>query len=160
LVKKRGGLLNLLSKVYANHRWDKERLLQVQKKASQWRLYKTIKEILPVNVEVLEEFVHSNRFADSGMPMTFDIYVPSLKLAFEYQGYHHFHTHNVFGDPRNHQRRDNEKQHNCTKLGISLVEVPYWWQRDKESLLELLHKHRPDVVLRNSSFLQDQMYGT
>jgi len=78
--------------------------------------------------------------------MVIDVYVPSLKLAFEYQGIHHFHGHSLFGDTESHKRRDNDKRQECNSLGITLIEVPYWWQRDKDSILKVLHEVRPDIV--------------
>jgi len=26
------------------------------------------------------------------------------------------------------------------------LEVPYWWQRDKESVVAIIHRARPDIV--------------
>lgn len=37
--------------------------------------------------EILEEYVHPTlRFSESGVQMTFDAYIPSMNMAFEYQG--------------------------------------------------------------------------
>jgi len=26
------------------------------------------------------------------------------------------------------------------------VEIPYWWQHDKESIMGILHNHRPEAI--------------
>jgi len=53
----------------------------------------------------------------------------------------------VFGDGKSHQLRDDEKSRVCKSLGITLVEVPYWWRHDKESIMAILQKCRPDIAL-------------
>jgi len=69
-----------------------------------------------------------------------------LNLAFEYQGYHHFQSQNAFGDLGLIQNRDEEKRRACKSQGITLVEVPYWWQSgDVESLRAMLYQQRPDI---------------
>jgi len=94
------------------------------------------------NVEVIEEFVHPHlEFSDTGQPMVFDVYIPALKLAFEYHGYHHFHEH-------------------CKILGVTLVQVPYWWQRDKESITSALHNFKPDLRPDESQVVGDDPNGS
>lgn len=52
-----------------------------------------------------------------------DIYVPSLKLAFELNGITHYKA--IFGEDRflGEQKSDQEKRDKCKALGIELVEV-------------------------------------
>jgi len=111
-------------------------------------LIKIVREILPPSIEVFEEFVHTDlEFIISGRAMIFDIYVPSLKLAFEYQGSHHYCSQTMFGEINSYHFRDGEKRQACKSLDITLIEVPYWWQCDKESILAMLHRSRSDFVL-------------
>jgi len=131
-VKKRGGLPNLLKELYPNHNWQEEKFLSMQKKSSQWWLYKSLHEIFPPGSEILEEFhLPSMSFVQTGYLMTFDIYVPQLKIVFEYHGYHHYHDHYMFGDIRSQNERDKQKRAACICHNINYLEVPYWWQRDK-----------------------------
>jgi len=65
-VKERGGLLQLLSEVYSDHKWKGQRLVYKRKKSSQWRLLKIIKELLPSTTEVIEDFCHSTLHFSSG----------------------------------------------------------------------------------------------
>ena len=40
------------------------------------------------------------------------------------------------------QQRDQEKRKACEKAGITLIEIPYWWDDSIETLAETLKKHR------------------
>jgi hypothetical protein len=42
--------------------------------------------------------------------------------------------------------RDEEKRSLCDQYGITLIEVPYWWNGKQDSLLATIYNHRPDVV--------------
>jgi len=146
-VRQRGGLMNILSEAYPNHQWDPERFQQRSRKSSQWQMYKIIKELLPSNIEVFEEFICTDLAGDSGLGIiTLDVYIPALKLAFEYQGHQHYHDHSLYGPFMVVQQRDDSKRGACKSLGITIIEVPYWWQRDKETIIAELRKHRPDIV--------------
>jgi len=118
-----------------------------QRKSSQWKLYKVIKQILPLDVEIIEDYVHPFlKFPHSGRPITFDIYAPSLKLVFEYNGCQHYHAHIMFGDGFYNKKRDDEKNNACKSTGITFIEIPYWWKSDKESIVVALHTNRPDLL--------------
>jgi len=54
-VKIRGGLLNLLSKTFPQHNWNKDKFLG-QKKSSQWNLYKVVQQIFPPSIDIIEEY--------------------------------------------------------------------------------------------------------
>ena len=61
--------------------------------------------------------------------MQLDIFIPKLKLAFEYHGEQHYLFHYLYGDPAKQQARDAEKKEKCLQAGITVIEVPYWWDR-------------------------------
>lgn len=42
--------------------------------------------------------------------------------------------------------RDAEKREACKKFGITLIEVPYWWDYKKESIVELVRQTRADLI--------------
>jgi len=144
--KRRGGVLNILSKLYAHHSWDKSKFSSKQKRSSQWWLYKTIKEILPSHIEVIEEYVHPVLRLKTGCQIIFDAFVPSFNLVFEYNGLQHYNDNFMFGEVKSFRQRDIERNLLCSVADITYVEVPYWWQRDKESIAAVLHKYRPDIA--------------
>jgi hypothetical protein len=87
----------------------------------------------------------------SGEPIQLDIFVPSLKLAIEYQGEQHYQSDHIYNESAVVQSRDKFKREACNALGITLVEIPYWWDQSKPSLAATIHKHRPDIPLNIES---------
>jgi hypothetical protein len=77
--------------------------------------------------------------------MQLDIYIPSLSLAFEYHGKHHFEDVFYFGQYNQYKTRDEEKVAACKASGITLIVVPYWWDKTRQSLAATLYKVRPDI---------------
>jgi len=144
-VEKRGGLMKVLSQVYANHQWDKQKFRK-QKKSSQWKLFKIIKDIIPSHLEVIEEFIVPFAHPIYLACLKFDVFVPALGLAFEYQGHHHYNDHYLFGPMDSYKERDLEKRNFCQSLGIALFEVPFWCKLDKRTIQDMLFKCRPDVI--------------
>jgi hypothetical protein len=97
--------------------------------------------------DVKLDFIHREiKFSRSHTPMQLDIYIPSLSLAFEYQGEQHYFTHYLFGSPDIQQQRDVEKQQTCKAAGITLVHIPYWWDKEKSSLVATIRHHRSDLL--------------
>lgn len=78
--------------------------------------------------------------------MELDIFVPSLSLGFEYQGEHHYSWTTLFGDPSEFMNKDNLKRDACKAAGITLIEIPYWWDYDKSSIIATIHQERPDII--------------
>lgn len=68
-------------------------------------------------------------------------------LAFEYQGEHHYENLSYFTTPTSKvQEFDNLKLSKCIELGITLVQVPFWWDLRKNSLVKLTRSQRPDLL--------------
>lgn len=67
--------------------------------------------------------------------------MPAKSLALEYQGEQHFRDHYIYGSVIEQQKRDKEKREACSQVefqinpsknikeNISLIEIPYWWDR-------------------------------
>jgi hypothetical protein len=47
--------------------------------------------------------------------------------------------------------KDEEKRATCERQGITLIEIPHWWDRSREGLLAAIKKARPDAVVDPSS---------
>jgi len=82
----------------------------------------------------------------TGHLMIFDIYVSSWNIVIEYHGIQHYHDHYMFGDVSSIKERDDMKRVCCICHNMTYLEVPYWWQRDKESIIGIIHQVRPDIV--------------
>eukprot|EP01027_Heterolobosea_sp_BB2_P026356 GEZU01040587.1.p1 GENE.GEZU01040587.1~~GEZU01040587.1.p1 ORF type:complete len:509 (-),score=114.87 GEZU01040587.1:129-1430(-) len=148
-----GGLCAVLKKLYPEHHWDEERFARAKgKKASQRWLRVSAQRLFP-DEEIFEDYVHPalSAFQGSNTSMTLDICIPSLRLALEYQGQQHYRELHVFGgasmssSTKTQSQRDHEKQSACKDAGITLITVPYWWDRSIESLAAAIYSARPDL---------------
>lgn len=82
--------------------------------------------------------------------MSYDVYIPDIKVAIEYQGKQHFEPVALFGGEENYKKqleRDLLKQKISEKEGVALVYIFYW---DKLSP-ELIKKRISDAInIRNT----------
>jgi hypothetical protein len=97
-------------------------------------------------LDVREDFVHEELVFQSGVKMQLDVFLPRELLAFEYQGEQHFYDVFSMGSKWNYEQRDVEKREACKMNGITLIEIPYWWDKKRESLEATIHSKRPDLV--------------
>jgi hypothetical protein len=95
---------------------------------SQKFLYRMVRSIFPRDSEILENYPGS--FLSMGKDITLDIYIPSLNLAFEYQGEQHYMETRLFGCPMNQKYRDYKKMMLCNIFQTTLIQVPYNWDHD------------------------------
>ena len=83
----------------------------------------------------------------SGRPLELDYFYPELKIAVEYQGQQHYKTKTIFQQSsiEEDKYRDIQKIVMCKAKGITLIEVPYWWDRKYPSLFATVYNQRPDL---------------
>mmetsp|Transcript_9533 Transcript_9533/g.13130 ORF Transcript_9533/g.13130 Transcript_9533/m.13130 type:complete len:363 (+) Transcript_9533:2-1090(+) len=136
VIQRHGGLFRALSLMYPNHPWNPLKF-RTSKKAQRWLLV-TLSKIFP-NEEILEDFLHPEM--SSKRPLQLDAFLPSRSLAFEYQGQQHFQDIHVFQSKRAYRERDQEKRIQCAKHNITLIEVPYWWDRTQKGLERIIQEH-------------------
>jgi len=146
LIEQNGGLMQTLTKYYPDFPWDREKPQRPQNSRKvQQILYRYVEELFPKR-ELFSDYIHPHlRYTDSDKHIEFDVFVPSLMLAFEYQGEQHYHFHYLYGSPMMQKERDEDKRSICTKNGITLIEIPYWWDQTKNSLLATIFEARPDL---------------
>jgi hypothetical protein len=111
-------------------------------KKNQTRLFEIVRSIF-VHEEVLFDFRHPELiFSDSGARMELDIWLPRLKLAFEYQGEQHFPDFysGLFSDP-DLPKRDEEKRKACLELGVKLIEIDYRWDKSRGLVEQILDEN-------------------
>jgi hypothetical protein len=75
------------------------------------------------------------------------IFIPELSLAFEYNGESHYTSIPMYLDLSVRQQKDQQKKIISREVGITLIEVPFWWQRNEASLIATLRSIRPDIPL-------------
>jgi len=145
-IEKNGGLPKLLPKYFPDYDWDVKLLTKTIKKTAQHTLHDLLLQLFP-NTLLLSDYHHPDLlYTSTQRRMELDIYLPSLSLAFEYQGQQHFHTNSFFGDVTPKIVKDKEKMQKCKKLGITLVEVPYWWGESREEIVDMIGRVRGDLV--------------
>jgi len=143
-----GSLQRALKSIYPDMTWDKtpDANLSWKRKKSEGNLFRVMQGLFPKNSDVHSNYVHpSFTFSESKKAMTFDIFIPSLKLALEHQGEHHYRN-TKFAESTPQQAKDAEKKQICEKYGVTFLEIPYWWNGTKASLAATIHKVRPDLI--------------
>ena len=64
--------------------------------------------------------------------MQLDVFVSEHLLAFEYNGEQHYNNTYNIGAQWIYGARDDEKKRACKEEGITLIEVPYWWDLQRK----------------------------
>ncbi|KAF2072033.1 hypothetical protein CYY_006644 [Polysphondylium violaceum] len=155
LIKKNGGLVKCLQEHYPHHQWDAEKFTLPGKKSSQ-RLLKLYLQRLFPSTEIHEDYRHESlKFeALSNFPFHLDFFLPAFSLAFEYQGKQHYQDTAAFGQTLIYQTRDKEKRQICAKNNIQIIEIPYWWNNQIDSLIGTILLECPQ--LSNSIHIQEK----
>jgi hypothetical protein len=109
-------------------------------------LYKIVQELFADQIVIQNHRHQDIVFHQSLRHGQLDTFVPFLMIALEYQGEQHFWQTTQAIDTQDTQKRDSEKRKICRSLGISLIEVPYWWNGSKDQLAATIQKYRPDLL--------------
>eukprot|EP01114_Cavostelium_apophysatum_P022496 TRINITY_DN815_c0_g2_i1.p1 TRINITY_DN815_c0_g2~~TRINITY_DN815_c0_g2_i1.p1 ORF type:complete len:558 (+),score=47.03 TRINITY_DN815_c0_g2_i1:36-1709(+) len=71
--------------------------------------------------------------------MEFDIWIEEFKMGIEYQGEHHYYQlWERCQDSSIRMFRDEEKIQACSEMGITLVQIPFWWDGSQKQLLSTI----------------------
>lgn len=100
-----------------------------------------------LNMHDIETFCNFRFVGPEGRSVELDLYIPSLTLAVEYNGKMHFDSKFYQGSLADRQHRDSKKKELCKALGLTLIDVPYWWHNSATSLLSSIRNLRPDFAL-------------
>jgi hypothetical protein len=123
-------LIELLQRHYPQHYWNPKSFITTRDK-TQHKLLRIVKELFKSYEIRSNEKIPDIKFPSSQTCITLDIYVPHFNLAFEYQGEHHYYFNKLYGYTNRQQERDEVKRQLCYAAGITLIEVPHWWNFDK-----------------------------
>jgi len=141
--RSQGGLADVLSKRYPNTTWDADAFFKRgYRRATQRWLSAILVDLFPEEI-MLTDYYH--RAGETATGFELDIFFPQLHLAFEYQGVQHYEQLPVYGTLGERVARDADKSAQCKAQGISLIEVPFWWNKKRPELLAALLAQRPDL---------------
>eukprot|EP01114_Cavostelium_apophysatum_P024809 TRINITY_DN9863_c0_g1_i2.p1 TRINITY_DN9863_c0_g1~~TRINITY_DN9863_c0_g1_i2.p1 ORF type:complete len:208 (-),score=38.57 TRINITY_DN9863_c0_g1_i2:86-658(-) len=111
MLDKHGGLMALLAKIYPDHDFNTTNKRQYVGSKTQQQLFKIVQDFFPSTSDIHINYFSDLRFADSKKSIQFDVFVPSLSLAIEYQGKQHFHSEYHLSEKEQSElraRRDNK----------------------------------------------------
>ncbi len=171
----KGSFVRTLQALYPNYNWNLQKFAGLHHKwrqktpmsKVQYLLFQHVKQMFP---EFLTESNYKFSFDSNGSceldvslclfySLTFLIFIPNLALAFEYNGEHHYRSVSMYPTLQDCillnrfevlekvQQNDQVKRQICDNNGITLLVIPYWWDKTKESLAQTLHAVRPDISL-------------
>ena len=135
-----GSMFKLLSVVYPEHEWlplkFSHRDTQTMAEKEDFKNYLNIlKECIKLffteenkDIVLLEEYRHPDI-----SNLELDFFLPQYNIAFRMKE-------NLHSAPSNKQ---NEA---CREKGITLIEVPYWWDKQIDSLAATVYNTRPDLM--------------
>jgi hypothetical protein len=137
---------------------------------SQELLYNIVKTVIP-NIPVYSNYrlpLEDRKITKESLPsyefdvsysvlyisqkLTSKVFIPHLSLAFEYQGETHYFSSHIFGKASNRQRADQIKRNFAKQMGITLISIPFWWDKSPNSLASTIRHYRPEIDI-NEVFL-------
>jgi hypothetical protein len=95
------------------HQRDKKAPKKVLRSKRQQLIYRYVKKLFPSHEVQVDYKDNDMRFSKSTLNIRLDLYIPSLSLAFESLGSHHFASLPMFGKPLQFEalvKRDQEKR--------------------------------------------------
>ena len=147
---KRTGLKNILKRVYPEVPWKEQLFSTRLKRSSQRWLFVQVQELFG-NEEIVEDYYLSTGKDEitqhHKVAIQFDIFLPRIKVAFEYQGAHHYSENPQFGGFLElYQQRDKEKIEIAKRENIKLLLIPYWWDGEINSLKTFIKTQEPNLL--------------
>ena len=128
------GGISALQKIYPDHNWNNNLLTQRSKKSAQRWLLVCVSKLFPT-FYLIEEYNNPLLYYNTSKWLNLDLFIPSLNLAFEYQGEQHYHDKpDGFSNLELYNERDTLKYNYCSSHSISLHLIPYWWDKSLPSL--------------------------
>ena len=131
-------LYRALKTIYSSVKWSKTKFFQRSKKSSQRLLFSFTQKIFP-NILVIEDYYHPKLTNKNLGLYELDIFIPTLYIAMEYQGAHHYDDiPSGFSALELFQSRDLLKEQLAISNSIKIIYIPYWWDATLPSLLSTI----------------------
>eukprot|EP01124_Arcella_intermedia_P012890 TRINITY_DN1928_c0_g1_i1.p1 TRINITY_DN1928_c0_g1~~TRINITY_DN1928_c0_g1_i1.p1 ORF type:complete len:246 (+),score=59.57 TRINITY_DN1928_c0_g1_i1:561-1298(+) len=139
-------LIGSVGSVFPEEEWKGTVFARRTKKSRQRSLLGVLRGLLPGDV-IIEEYRSPQIKRRTGFWLELDLYVPRLKVAFEFQGQQHYQSIPGFSDLEGRRNRDAEKKELCEINNILLVSIPYWWDNTLQGLRPFLPQSFPDLKI-------------
>jgi hypothetical protein len=142
-------MVGILNHHYPNFQWNPKNWKLESMGEMQRKIFGIWKEIAPNGMEL--EYNKYWRHGGGALSIIqFDIWIPYLNVALEYQGEQHYADYSILGEDRLEEqyKRDREKVSICRDMSIELMTIPFWWNRDP-LILSALFK---DMLPKNEKF--------
>eukprot|EP00026_Physarum_polycephalum_P003134 Phypoly_transcript_03143.p1 GENE.Phypoly_transcript_03143~~Phypoly_transcript_03143.p1 ORF type:complete len:818 (+),score=151.04 Phypoly_transcript_03143:58-2511(+) len=149
----------LVTSAYPAHAWDREKFANKHHRRglrAQMFCERVVRSIFPNSkIETNVRAAHGI-IGDKGHPLEIDVFLPEISLGFEYQDPHHYFNSVYFGDVplQERQHRDSLKQSSSESKGITIINVPFWWDWSIESLVATIKKKRKDLLQERQTFAE------
>jgi len=148
LSRYNNSLKRALRSIYPNLRWSPDQHLRQGRSITsktQYFLYSITKQLFPtLSIEVNFQFANP---IQKRRALELDIFIPDLALAIEYNGEYHYRQLAIHPTFKITQQRDKLKKLHCQEEGITLIVIPYWWDKTIDSVIQTIHQLRPDIDL-------------
>ena len=137
-----GILYDILNEAHPDQRWSLSSFSNRLKKSAQRNLFISTEKMFPY-FNIYEEYSSSYiSFINYSAYPEFDVFIPELNIALEYQGEQHYNEiASAFSPLELYQARDNEKIHLCSNYQIQLLLIPYWFDHSFTTLQSLILYH-------------------
>ena len=138
------GHAQFFSAFFPDQKFAPKLFLQRGKKSKQFYLFISVCKLFP-HLHIFEEYLPANiLYKKSQISVQFDVFIPQINLAVEYNGEQHYDENlGGFSPGEIYLIRDNEKGMLTEEFGIQLVTVPYWWDLQLNSLHSLFLPYLP-----------------
>jgi len=150
LIRNQRGLFGLLSRFFPDRLWttmettfDKVSI----KSKRQLHLFRMMRELFPEERILFNHLYPCRRSEKRTNSFELDIFIENHSLAIEYQGEQHYQWTFKHGSPNILRERDYARKQACDRFGITILEIPFWWDQRMESLTSTIHTHRPDLLI-------------
>jgi len=146
LFRTSDSLINALKTLYPHHNWRAKQFKDNTKKSNQRSLLRNLGRIFS-NTEMVEDyyFEATVSFLDP-CQLEIDVYIESLSIGFEYQGEQHYENLGFAAKDFFYDMRDEVKIMACDRAGISLLLIPFHFNRNQTTITSYISDMRPDLI--------------
>ena len=131
-------ILQLLQRVFPNEIWDKKTFSTRGKKTTQRLLYSMTQKFFP-QLNVYEDYRHPV-IVSANSYLEFDLFIPSINIAFEYQGEQHYFELPHSSKIELSHNREEVKASLAIENQISLIVIPFWWDQSQSSFYSTISR--------------------